>query len=611
MVRILIPFDAAPVVAALSMLLMTLVAGAAEPHHGIAMYGEPKYGPGFEHFEYVNPNAPKGGEARLDALGSFDTLNPFTIKGRPATGLGFVFETLATGSDDEPFSYYGLIAETIEVPQDRSYVLFTLRPEARFHDGSPITAEDVIFSFHLLIEKGAPLYRFYYANVAKAEALDERRVKFTFSSGSNRELPLIMGQLPVLSKDYWQDRDFEATTLDVPVGSGPYRIERFETGRHIVYQRDPEYWGKDLPLNRGFYNFDRIRYDYFRDATVALEAFKAGAYDIRRENSAKQWATGYASPALEQGLIKKLEIPHQRPAPMQGFVYNLRRSMFQDARVREALAYAFDFQWSNRNLFYNQYTRTRSYFGNSELEAEGLPDAQELHVLESLREQLPERVFTQAYQPPSSDGSGGLRNNLRQALGLLQEAGWRFQDRKLVDGQGRPFEFEIILAQPTMERVALPFVQNLERLGITATVRVVDTAQYQNRLNDYDFDMIVDRWLQSDSPGNEQREFWGSAAADTPGGRNTPGIKNPAVDQLIESLIAAPTREDLVARVRALDRVLQWNFYVIPHFYLPYDRVAVWDKFGRPAVTPKDGAQLTAWWVEPDKAAALDSRADR
>lgn len=584
---------------------------AAEPSHGIAMYGEPKYGPGFEHFEYVNPDAPKGGEARLDALGSFDTLNPFTIKGRPAAGLGFLFESLATSSADEPFSYYGLLAETIEVPEDRSSVTFALRPEARFHDGSPITAEDVIFSFDVLREKGSPLYRFYYANVAKAEALDERRVRFSFSPGENRELPLILGQLPVLSKDYWQGRDFEATTLEPPVGSGPYRIEAFETGRYIVYRRDPDYWGRDLPVSRGFYNFERLRYDYFRDSTVALEAFKAGAYDIRNENSAKQWATGYDSPALQQGLIKKLEIPHQRPAPMQGFVYNLRRPPFQDVRVREALAYAFDFQWSNRNLFYDQYTRTRSYFGNSELEAEDLPGGRELEVLEPLRGRIPERVFTQAYQPPVSDGPGGLRDNLRQALGLLQDAGWRFQDRKLVDGQGRPFTFEILLVQPTMERVALPFVQNLERLGIAATVRVVDTAQYQNRLNDYDFDMIVDSWQQSDSPGNEQREFWGSAAADAPGGRNTAGIKNPAVDHLIESLIAAPTREDLVARVRALDRVLQWNFYVIPHFHLPYDRIAVWDKFGRPAVTPKDGAQLTTWWVEPDKAVALGKRAGR
>ncbi|QQS53441.1 MAG: ABC transporter substrate-binding protein [Candidatus Competibacteraceae bacterium] len=576
------------------------------PAHGIALHGQPKYGADFTHFDYVNPNAPKGGEARFAAIGSFDTFNPFNIKGQPAAGIGQLFESLLTGSADEPFSEYGLIAESVELSEDRGSVTFALRPQAKFHDGSPITADDVLFSFEALKSKGSPFFRFYYANVAKAEKLDERRVKFTFAPGENRELPLIMGQMPVLSKKYWRDRDFGATTLEIPVGSGPYRIERFEPGRFIVYQRDENYWGKDLPVNRGRYNIDRLRYDYYRDVTVALEAFKAGSYDLRVENVAKQWASGYDFPALTKGLVKKETFSNQMPSGMQGFVYNLRRPLFQDPKVREALAYAFDFEWSNRNLFHDQYKRTRGYFDNSELAARGLPSSEELALLEPLRQDLPPRVFTTEYQPPVSNDDSQLRANLRRALELLQEAGWTFRDRKLVNAKtGEPFRFELLIDDPTWERIGLPFARNLERLGIEMSVRTVDSAQYENRVRDFDFDMVVNVWGQSLSPGNEQREFWSSAAAGQPGSRNIAGLKNPAVDALVDQVVAAPDRASLVTRVRALDRALQWNFLVIPHWHIPYARIAFWDKFGYPSVTPLQGVQLDTWWIDPARAAAL------
>ena len=588
-------------------LFANLALGA--PVHGIALYGQPKYGPDFKHFDYVNPDAPKGGEARFAAIGSFDTFNPFNIKGQAAAGTGQLFETLLVGSADEPFSEYGLIAESVEVAEDRSSVVFTLRPQTKFHDGSPITADDVLFSLEILKAKGSPLYRFYYASVTKVEKLDERRVKFSFSGGENRELPLIVGQMPVLSKKYWQNRDFAATTLEVPVGSGPYRVERFESGRFIVFKRDESYWGKDLPVQRGLHNIDRLRYDYYRDTTVALEAFKAGSYDLRVENVAKQWATGYDFPALTKGLVKKDIFKHQRPSGMQGFVYNLRRPLFQDPKVRQALAYAFDFEWSNRNLFHGQYTRTRSFFDNSELAARGLPSPEELTVLEPLRKDLPPEVFTAAYEPPTANDDGQLRANFQKALQLLQEAGWVFRDRKLVNAKtGEPFRFELLINEPTWERIGLTFARNLERLGIEMTVRSVDSAQYENRERSFDFDMIVNVWGQSLSPGNEQREFWSSASADQPGSRNLAGLKNPAVDRLVDSLIAAPDRASLVARVRALDRALQWTYLVIPHWHLPYDRIAFWDKFGYPAVTPMQGVQLDAWWVDPAKEQALGQR---
>jgi microcin C transport system substrate-binding protein len=580
----------------------------AAPAHGMAMHGDLKYGPDFEHFDYVNPNAPKGGTVTFSVIGTFDSFNAYIIKGSPAAGVSELYESLTTRSMDEPFSEYGLLAETVEMPEDRSWVAFTLRPEARWHDGKPVTVDDVIWSFETLRDKGAPFYRYYYKNVKSVEPAGERRVKFTFDETTNRELPLIIGQLPILPTHDFEGREFDKTTLQPPLGSGPYRIKSFEPGRTIVYERVGDYWGDDIPVNRGTYNFEQLRYEYYRDANVALEAFKAGAYDIRSENTAKFWATAYTGPMFDAGWIKKEEIPHELGTGMQGFAYNLRRPLFQDPKVRRALAYAFDFEWTNRTIMYGEYDRTESYFSNTELAAEGLPSEAELALLEPFRDQLPEEVFTEVYQAPSTEGEGGIRQNLRTALRLLREAGWSVEDGRLVNAQGQPFRFEILLNGPSFERHTLPFVKNLERLGIVATVRAVDPAQYQNRMNDFDFDMTVESFGQSLSPGNEQRDFWGSEAAAIPGSRNTIGIADPVIDHLIERIIEAPTREDLVTATRALDRVLLAGHYVIPHWHSRIFRVAYWNKFDRPEITPPYGLPLFSWWVDPVKVAAVERR---
>jgi microcin C transport system substrate-binding protein len=571
------------------------------PAHGLSMYGDLKYGPGFTHFEYASPRAPKGGTVKLSAIGTYDTLNPFTLRGVAAAGLGQVFDTLMSGSGDEAFSYYGLVAETVETPADRSWVAFTLRREARFHDGSPITVDDVVWSFETLKTKGHPFYRSYYAHVAKAEPAGPRRVRFTFKAAMNRELPLIVGQLPVLPKHWWTARDFGKTTLEPPLGSGPYRVESVEPGRSITYRRVNDYWAAELPVNVGRHNFDAMRFDYYRDGTVALEAFKGGAYDFRQENSAKGWATGYDVPAVRDGRIKKEKIPNQVPTGMQGFVYNTRREQLRDPRVREALAAAFDFEWSNAHLFYGAYTRTQSYFSNSELAAKGLPDDLERAVLAPFRGRVPDAVFGERYQVPST-AAGGVRPHLVKALKLLESAGWVVRDMRLVDAStGRPLTLEILLDEPTWERIALPFVQNLERLGVAARIRTVDHAQYQYRLKQFDFDLTVALYPQSLSPGNEQADFWGSEAARTPGSRNLAGISDPVVDELIAQIIAAPDRAQLVARTRALDRVLLFGHYLIPHFHISAFRAAYWNRFGRPALAPKYELGFDTWWIDPKK----------
>jgi microcin C transport system substrate-binding protein len=581
---------------------------APEPRHGASMYGELKYGPDFTHFDYANPDAPKGGTLTLSAIGGFDNLNQFILKGNNADGLGLLYDTLTVGDLDEPFSEYGLVAQSIQMPEDRSWVIFTLRPEARFQDGTPITVEDVIWTLETLKTKGHPFYRAYYANIVKAEKVGDRQVKMIFDGKMNRELPLIAGQMPVLPKHYYEKVEFDKTTLTPPLGSGPYRIKRVDPGRTIVYERDPSYWGAKLPVNSGRNNFDEIRYEYYRDANVALEAFKAGNFDVQIENNSKDWATAYTGPAFDRRLIVREEIPNQRGTGMQGFVYNTRRAMFKDPRVRAALAYAFDFEWTNQNLFYGQYQRTESYFSNSELASSGLPSEAELKLLNPYRDQLPKEVFTKEYQAPSSKGTD-LRHNLRIGLEMLREAGWEVQNGRLVNKQtGQPLAFEILLVQPAFERIVGPFVQNLKRLGIDARIRTVDTAQYQNRLNDFDFDMIVGSWGESQSPGNEQRDYWGSRAADTRGSRNLAGIQSPVIDALIDKIIQAPTREDLVTATHALDRVLLWDHYVIPHWHITYDRVAYWDKFVRPKINPKYGIDLFAWWIDPVKLAALGKR---
>lgn len=574
--------------------------------HAQAMHGEPKYALDFKHFDYTDPRALKGGEVLLAEIGSFDNLNPFILKGVAAAGLSRLFDTLTAHSDDEAFSEYGLLAETIEIPEDRSWVSYVLRAQARFHDGSPVTVEDVIFTLNVLKTKGHPFYRAYYANVTKAEKVGERKVKFSFSGGYNRELPLIVGQLPVLPKAYWKNRDFSKTTLQAPLGSGPYTVSSVDPGRSITYRRNPDYWAADLAVNVGRNNFDVIRHDYYRDSTVALEAFKAGEYDFRQENVAKNWATAYDNPALRQGLIKKENIRHQQPTGMQGFVFNTRQAIFKDPRVRQAIGYAFDFEWTNKNLFYGTYTRTKSYYSNSELASEDRPSATELRILEPYRGRIPDPVYTKVYQPPATDGSGNPRANLRQALRLLNEAGWQIKNGRLAHREsGEALRFELLLVSPSFERVALPFKRNLKRIGIEMSVRTVDSAQYEHRVEDFDFDMVVITLGQSISPGNEQRDYWNSSKADVPGSRNLAGIKDPVVDELVEQLIAAPDRQGLITLTKALDRVLLWNHYVIPHWHLRQFRVAYWDKFARPEKSPKYALGFNTWWIDPDKQAAL------
>ena len=576
--------------------------------HGLAMHGDLKYGTGFTHFDYANPDAPKGGEVRLYTIGSYDSLNPYILKGQSAAGIGYLFETLMTNSSDEAFSQYGLLAESVEMPEDRSWVAFTLRPEARWHDGTPVTVEDVIFSLETLKTKGHPGWDFYYGDVVGAEKIGEHKVKFTFAGGLNRELPLIVGELPIISKAYYTANDFEKTSLEPPMGSGPYRVESLEAGRSITYKRVEDYWGADIPVQRGQYNFDVLRYDYYRDPTVAMVAFKAHEYDFRMENASKVWATAYEGSLFDDGLIIKEEIGHSRPTGMQGFAFNTRLPKFADRRVRRALGYAFDFEWTNENLFYGAYSRTASYFSNSELASSGLPGADELALLEPYRDQLPPEVFTEVYEPPATDGSGNARRNLRAAIKLLAEAGWTIQDTKLKGPDGEPMEIEIMIVSPMFERVIAPFVKNLEKLGVSARIRLVDTSQYQNRTDQFDFDMIVLSVGQSKSPGNEQNNYWTTVSADTPGSRNMAGIKDPVVDALIETLIAAPDRESLITATKALDRVLLWGHYVVPHWHIRHFRVAYWNKFVRPAITPKYGLGFDGWWIDPALAASLADR---
>ncbi|MBT6093632.1 MAG: ABC transporter substrate-binding protein [Rhodospirillaceae bacterium] len=580
-----------------------------EGRHGIAMHGDLKYPADFKHFDYANPNAPKGGKVRMHSIGTFDSFNAFIVKGNAAAGIGSIYNTLMSGSADEAFSQYGELAQEVYMPDDRSWVAFKLRKEARWHDGKPVTVDDVIWTFNTLVKHGQPFYRFYYGSVADVVKIGADIVRFNFKAGENRELPLIIGQLAILPKHYWATRDFTKTTLEPPLGSGAYKVKDFEAGRAITVERVMDYWGRDLPINKGFSNFDEIRYDYYRDNTIAIEAFKAGEYDYRSENSSKSWATAYDIPAVKSGQMKKEGINHNRSTGMQGFVFNTRREMFTDARLRAALAYAFDFEWSNKNLFYGQYARSRSYFDNSELAAEGLPSADELKLLEPLRGKIPDEVFTKTYVPPKGGGPRQLRKNLRAAGKLLDAAGWKIKGRERVhEKTGTPLTFEVMLVSPLFERIVLPFAKNLEKLGVKITVRTVDSSQYRRRLDTYDFDMIVGSYGQSLSPGNEQRSYWGSKAATLEGGRNYMGISDPAIDELVEKVIAASDRKTLVTATRALDRVLQWGHWIIPHWHIKYDRIAYWNKFGRPKVTPTQGSQFTAWWVDAAKANDLAGR---
>lgn len=598
----------------LGLLLGTLLGGqalAATPAdvptvHGLALYDDPRLPADFTHFPHAAPEAPKGGSLVRSAIGSFDSTNPFIIRGTPATGLTEIYDTLLTQNPDEPFSMYGLLAEGVRLDPERQWIEFDLHPEARFHDGEPVTAEDVVFSFETLTEKGQPFYAAYYADVIDVTALDEDTVHFDLADSESRELPLIIGQLPILPAHYWQERDFEATTRDALLGSGPYRIGVVEPGRRIVYARVDDYWGRDLPVNRGRHNIDRLVYDYYRDQTVALEAFKAGNLDMRIETSARNWATAYDFPALEEGFVKRLEVPDGQPAGMQAYVMNLRRDKFQDVRVREALNLAFNFEWLNRNLFYGAYQRTESYFANSQMAAEGLPSDAELELLEPHREALPERVFE---EPLPVEHPEEMRPRLARALELLNEAGYVVRDGVMTHlDSGAPLSVEVLLFDTQFERVVQPLLQNLAKLGIQGDIRIVDVNQYLNRLRGFDFDIIVGSFPQSINPGNEQRDYWTSEYAEVPQSRNLIGLSDPVIDALVDTLIAADSRESLDTAARALDRVLRWGFYVIPQWHLGQTRIALWDKFGWEEPFPEYNLDLAAWWVDPERGAEIESR---
>jgi microcin C transport system substrate-binding protein len=590
-----------------AMSMVEAMAADPAPVHAIAMHGTPKYDPGFTHFDYVNPNAPKGGSIVNEATGTYDSFNPFILKGVSAAGIGLLYDSLMSSSSDEAFTKYANLAESVVVPEDRSWVAFNINPKAKWHDGEPVKPEDVIWTFNALREKGHPFYRAYYGDVKSVEKTGERQVTFRFPGNGNRELPLIVAEISILPKHYWESRDFTKTTLEPPLGGGAYKIKTFEAGRSIAYERVKDYWGADLPVHKGQSNIDEIRYEYYRDREVATEAFKSGAFDLRAENSAKRWATSFDFPALDAGFAIKALIPHERPTGMQGFIFNTRRPYFSDPKVRMAIAHAWDFEWANNTIMYGAYTRTNSYFSNSELASErGLPGGEELKVLEAFRGKVPDEVFTTLYEAPKTDGSGNIRGNLRKALKLLREAGWRVKDGKLTNPEGEALAFEMLLAQPSMEKLALPLQQNLKRLGIEMSIRSVDVAQYQQRTDTFDFDMIVGGIGQSLSPGNEQRDFWHSSKADIPGSRNQIGIKDPVVDALVDLVIQAPDRESLVARTRALDRVLLWGHYLVPHFHLRASRLIYWNKFSRPKVVAKySNGYPGTWWIDPEKQAAL------
>jgi len=607
--------------AALLLLLPGPAALAADPivRHGVSLFGEPKYPAGFKHFDYVNPAAPKGGLVRQIAFGTFDNFNPVVagVKGSIALGSGLIYETLTKPSLDEVSTEYGLLAESIRYPEDFASVTYRLRAEARWHDGKPVTPEDVIFSLDTF-KKNSPQYAAYYRHVVKAEKSGERDVTFTFDQPGNRELPQIVGQLMVLPQHYWEGtdrngnrRDIAATTLEPPVGSGPYRIKGFSPGRSVTYARVDDYWGKDVNVNVGQNNFDEIRYEYFRDSTVALEAFKGDQVDWRTENSAKNWATAYDFPAVKDKRVVLEEFPIRNFGLMQAFAFNLRREKFADIRVRRAFNLAFDFEEMNKQVFFGQYKRIASYFEGTELASSGVPQGEELKILETVRDKVPPEVFTTPYSNPVGGSAEAVRDNLREATRLLKEAGYEIRNQQLVNGRtGEPFAVEFLINSPEFERFIGRYIPALKRLGINATIRVVDDAQYENRLRQWDFDIVVNSWGESLSPGNEQRGFWGSQAADQPGSNNIVGIKNPAVDALIDRVIFARNREELVAATHALDRVLLWNNYVVPNWTYGKVRTARWDRYARPDKLPEYGLSAfpTIWWFDPQRAAKTGGR---
>lgn len=585
---------------------------SAEPKHGLSIFGDLKYPADFTHFDYVNPDAPKGGKASqigTAGLTTFDSFNAYILKGDAAQGMELVFDTLMARALDEPDAVYGLVASSADVAPDGLSVTFKLRPEAKFADGSPLTADDVVFSFDTIKAKGHPAFAIPLKDVVSAEALDPQTVRYTFQGQLIRDLPISVATLPILSKAYYTAHDFEKTTLEPPLGSGPYKIGDFKAGTYVTYVRREDYWGKDLPINRGQHNFDEVRYEYYRDRTLELENLLAGNFDFREEFTSKDWAGGYDKPAVKDGRVKLLTIPDERPSGAQGFFINTRRDKFKDVRVREALGLAFDFEWSNKNLFFGLYTRTGSYFENSDMKASGVPSPEELALLEPFRDKLPAAVFGEAVSPPVTDGSGKNREQLRRASKLLAEAGWTQTPQGLRNAAGQPFSVEILIDSPSFERIVGPYLKNLKAIGIDATMRRVDAAQYERRLKDFDFDLTTQRYALRLTPGIELKTFWGSDAAKTNGSFNLAGIADPVLDQLIDHIVTSKSRAELVTATRAADRVLRAGYYWVPQWYKGAHNLAFWNKFGWPEVKPRyERGALDTWWYDSEKAKALVQR---
>lgn len=590
------------------MLAAPALANDPAPRHGLSVFGDLKYGPDFAHFDYVNPDAPKGGRLKIAWIDTFETVNPFILKGqKEVLAEGLLYDTLMARAFDEPDALYGLVAKTVEQPADKSWVAFNIDPRARFHDGTEITADDIKFTFETLRANGHPRYRIIYRDVDRAEVTGKHRIRFVFKPGMHRDLPTRLAALPVLSKAYYEKNKFDKTTFEGALTSGPYKIEKLEPGRSITYRRAADHWAKDLPVNRGRYNFDRITVEYYRDREVAFQAFFSRQYDFREEFTSRQWATQYGEPPVRKGLIVRETLPDETPSGVQAFIFNLRRAKFQDVRVRHAIDLAFDYEWTNRTLFYGLYTRTNSMFENSALAAHKPPAAAEIALLQPWRGKVPDEVFTAPFRAPVSDGSGRIRKNLRKAIRLLKQAGYRVEKGVLLDPAGKPFEIEFLLFEASFKRIISPFIANLKRLGIQASMRIVDVANFKRRQDTFDFDIVIRRIAQPLTPGIEQRNYFGSSVADVQGSINIGGIKNPAVDALIEQVIGAGTRAELDTAVRALDRVLMWNRYVVTQWYKGTHNIAYWNKFNRPATKPRFGrGVIDTWWYNADKAKLLD-----
>ncbi len=604
-----------PLLALVPLMLALAPSGLrAEPvaSHGLSAFDKLKYPPGFAHFDYVNPDAPKGGTLSMIGDGgrvTFDSFNGFILKGDAAQGLDYLFDTLMVRAHDEPDAVYGLVAESAIVAADRLSVTFKLRAAARFADGSPLTADDVAFSFTALKDKGHPSYRIALRDVVSAEAVDALTVRYTFKGDLIRDLPMTVAGLPIFSKAWYATRPFEETSLEPPLGSGPYRIGDFKPGTFVAYHRRPDYWAKDLPVVRGQYNFDMLRYEYYRDRTAELENLKNGTFDLREEFTSVDWATAYNIQAVKDGRLKRMTLPDDRPSGAQGFFINTRKDKFKDARVRKALDHAFDFEWTNDNLFYKLYQRTESFFQNSDMKAEGKPSADELALLEPLRDKLDPAVFGEVYLPPKSSGAGSDRKLLREADRLLNEAGWRLDTGRRVNAKGEHLAIEFLLFAESFVRIIGPYTENLKRLGIDATIRLVDPAQYERRVKSFDFDLTTQRYVMRLTPGPEMQSYWGSEAAKTDGSQNLAGIADPVVDQLIAAAMAAKSRAELVTATRALDRVLRAGHYWVPHWSKASHHMAFWDKFSWPAVKPRyDRGVIETWWYDEAKAAKLAAR---